>query len=75
MITRDRNRASLIIWSVGNETPVSPIRTNFMKSLITRAKELDNTRLVSAALEVAYNKDVNTIDDPLGQYTDIVSVN
>lgn len=75
MITRDRNRASLIIWSVGNETPVNPIRTNFMKSLITRAKELDNTRLVSAALEVAYNKDVNTIDDPLGQYTDIVSVN
>jgi beta-glucuronidase len=75
MITRDRNRASLIIWSVGNETPVSPIRTNFMKSLITRAKELDNTRLVSAALEVAYNKDVNTIDYPLGQYTDIVSVN
>lgn len=75
MVTRDRNRASLIIWSVGNETPVSPTRTNFMKSLITRAKELDNTRLVSAALEVAYNKDVNTIDDPLGQYTDIVSVN
>lgn len=75
MITRDRNRASLIIWSVGNETPVNPFRTNFMKSLITRAKELDNTRLVSAALEVAYNKDVNTIDDPLGQYTDIVSVN
>lgn len=75
MITRDRNRASLIIWSVGNETPVNPTRTNFMKSLITRAKELDNTRLVSAALEVAYNKDVNTIDDPLGQYTDIISVN
>ncbi|TDD94711.1 glycoside hydrolase family 2 protein [Flavobacterium cellulosilyticum] len=75
MITRDRNKASLIIWSVGNETPVSPTRTNFMKSLITRAKELDKTRLVSAALEVAYNKEVNTIDDPLGQYTDIVSVN
>lgn len=75
MITRDRNRASLIIWSVGNETPVNPTRTNFMKSLITRAKELDNTRLVSAALEVAYNKDVNTIDDPLGQFTDIISVN
>lgn len=75
MITRDRNRASLIIWSVGNETPVNSTRTNFMKSLIARAKELDNTRLVSAALEVAYNKDVNTIDDPLGQYTDIVSVN
>ena len=27
MITRDKNRASIIIWSVGNETPVSPVRT------------------------------------------------
>lgn len=30
MITRDHNRASVIIWSVGNETPVSPTRTDFM---------------------------------------------
>lgn len=76
MISRDRNKASIIIWSVGNETPVSPTRTQFMKSLIDQTKALDDTRLVSAALEVGYNKDgVNRIDDPLGQYTDIVSVN
>lgn len=75
MITRDINRASIIIWSVGNETPVSPTRTNFMKTLINETKTLDNTRLVSAALEVGYNKGVNRIDDPLGAFTDIVSVN
>lgn len=75
MIARDRNRASIIIWSVGNETPVSPVRTNFMKSLIDTAHELDATRLVSAALEVHYNPQMNTINDPLGAYTDIVSVN
>ncbi|PKD17694.1 beta-glucuronidase [Salegentibacter salinarum] len=75
MITRDKNRASVIIWSVGNETPVSETRTNFMKSLIERTRKLDNTRLVSAALEVGYNREKNYVDDPLGEFTDIVSVN
>lgn len=75
MIVRDRNRASIIIWSVGNETPVNPVRTSFMKSLIDEARSLDRSRLISAALEVNYNGDSNRIDDPLGEFTDIVSVN
>ncbi len=75
MITRDRNRASVIIWSVGNETPVSPIRTAFMKSLVEEAIKMDGSRFISAALEVHYNTGKNIIDDPLGASTDIVSVN
>ena len=75
MIARDHNRPSIIIWSVGNETPVSPTRTNFMKNLVEEARKLDSTRLVSAALEVHYNPDKNTVDDPLGAFTDVVSVN
>jgi beta-glucuronidase len=77
MITRDHNRASVIIWSVGNETPVSPTRTNFMHSLITRAKELDGTRMVSAALEVNYSalKNMNEVNDPLGEFVDLVAFN
>ncbi|MBW4888162.1 beta-glucuronidase [Mucilaginibacter sp. HMF5004] len=75
MITRDHNRASIIIWSVGNETPVSPARTDFMHSLITKAKELDNTRLVSAALEVNGAGGKHVVDDPLGEFVDIVSFN
>jgi beta-glucuronidase len=75
MITRDRNRASIIIWSVGNETPVNTVRTNFMKTLVETAKEWDNSRLVSAALEIHNDNGVVVVDDPLGQYTDIVSVN
>ncbi len=75
MIIRDQNKASVIIWSVGNETPVSEARTKFMKSLVMHAKEKDDTRLISAALEVGYNRGRNYIDDPLGEYTDIVSVN
>jgi beta-glucuronidase len=75
MITRDRNRASIIIWSVGNETPVNPLRLAFMRNLIGAARSLDSTRLVSAALEVNYQPGVNKIDDPLGEYVDIVSFN
>lgn len=75
MIIRDRNKASVIIWSVGNETPVSEARTNFMHNLIKKTKAMDQTRLVSAALEVHYNREENFIDDPLGAYTDVVSVN
>ncbi|KOS04607.1 beta-glucuronidase [Flavobacterium akiainvivens] len=75
MITRDRNRASVIIWSVGNETPVSDARTTFMSNLALTAKKLDPSRLVSAALEVSHKDGVNHVDDPLGQYTDIVSLN
>ena len=75
MITRDRNRASIIIWSVGNETPLSEARNNFMSTLVKTAKKLDSSRLISAALEVGYNEGVNHIDDPLGQYTDIVALN
>jgi beta-glucuronidase len=77
MITRDHNRASIIIWSVGNETPISPVRTNFMHSLISRARELDHTRMISAALEVNYSalNDKNMVDDPLGEFVDLVAFN
>lgn len=77
MIARDHNRASIIVWSVGNETPVSETRTNFMKTLLQEAKREDAGRLVSAALEVNYNSGQNmrVIDDPLGAYVDIVAFN
>jgi len=77
MIDRDHNRASVIIWSVGNETPVSPVRTNFMKTLLETAKASDSTRLVSAALEVDYQSGdkLHNIDDPLGEYVDVVAFN
>lgn len=75
MIERDRNRCSVIIWSVGNETPVRPARTEFMKSLIGAARRLDSSRLISAALEYHGEGNRMIIDDPLGEWTDIVAVN
>jgi len=76
MIVRDKNRASVILWSVANETPRGDARLKFIGALAQAARELDPTRLVTAALETHYT-DPHTIavDDPLGDYLDVVSCN
>jgi beta-glucuronidase len=75
MISRDKNRANIIIWSVANETPRGEERLAFLTSLIIKAKELDPTRLVSAATELTYEGNVVTLDDPLCDYLDVIGAN
>lgn len=76
IITRDINRANIIIWSVANETPVTEERTQFLSKLIDKARELDGTRLVSAAMEVHKLPDGSrTVKDPLSEKTDLLSFN
>ncbi|MBT4512162.1 MAG: beta-glucuronidase [Chloroflexi bacterium] len=76
MILRDKNKASVILWSVANETPVKPERTKFLTSLVKLARKLDNTRLITAALEKEYMDDTTImIDDPLGRELDVVGCN
>lgn len=74
-ITRDKNRASIIIWSMANETPPSDARNNFLIELVKRTKSLDNTRLISAALEKHNKNGINIVDDAIGEYMDIVAFN
>ena len=50
LIKRDWNRASIVIWSLGNETPFSPERMKFMLNQRQTATTLDSSRLISAAL-------------------------
>ena len=50
LVRRDWNRASVIIWSVANETPLSEPRMTFLQRLIDDVRALDDSRLVSAAL-------------------------
>jgi beta-glucuronidase len=38
MIQRDRNKASVVLWSVANETPVTPARVQFLKTLATKTR-------------------------------------
>ena len=70
-ITRDKNRASIVIWSMANETPVSDARNTFITNLVNHTKSLDNTRLISAALLTHNGK----IDDEIGKSLDIIAFN
>jgi beta-glucuronidase len=75
MIKRDKNRASVIIWSVANETPRSEERLNFLNGLIEKVKSLDESRLVTAATEIRISDNIVTIDDPLAEKLDVIGVN
>ncbi|MGE5847534.1 MAG: glycoside hydrolase family 2 protein [Ignavibacteria bacterium] len=76
MIKRDNNRASIILWSVSNETPLSDERLSFLKKLNEQARFLDSTRLITAALENHYiNEKTIMIDDPFGEYLDVIGLN
>lgn len=78
-ILRDRNRASVILWSIGNETPVTAPRTAFHRALADNARAVDGTRLISAALLVerktVNGEVVNLINDPLIDKLDVLAVN
>ena len=78
LITRDKNRASVIIWSMANETPPSNERLLFLKNLVEKTRELDDTRLVTAALENHGKKgqrNTMVVDDDFASFVDIVSFN
>jgi beta-glucuronidase len=75
LVTRDKNRASVIVWSVGNETPVSSERNTFMGNLAKTAHSLDDTRLVAAALEIHRKGSDITVEDPLADSLDLASFN
>ena len=76
MISRDHNRANVIIWSIANETPHSAERDDFLSRLAKYARTLDNTRLISMAMEVTGASNyVNRLNDNMNQYVDVVSFN
>lgn len=77
-IARDHNRASVILWSLSNETPPSETgRTEFIKSLSIYARQLDPTRLITSALNHTdkTGPDIRTLSDPLGEYLDVLGLN
>jgi len=74
-IRRDRNKASVILWSIANETPLTPERTAFLKTLAGNVRALDPTRLVTAALLVRTDGHEKYVDDPLGAALDVIGMN
>ncbi|WP_158615356.1 glycoside hydrolase family 2 protein [Acidipila sp. EB88] len=79
-ILRDGNRASIALWSMSNETPPSPDRTEFIHKLIDQARAEDPTRLITSAMVTPFHKDAEgnstaTLDDPLVPYLDVLGYN
>jgi beta-glucuronidase len=81
MIRRDRNKASIVLWSVANETPNTEARTKYLTTMVDLTHQLDPTRLVTAALLVRTQKNpdghgtTKIVDDPLGQALDVIGAN
>ncbi|XP_025410641.1 beta-glucuronidase isoform X1 [Sipha flava] len=70
LIKRDKNRPSVIMWSIANE-PRSDHKDadSYFKSVAIYAKTLDNTRPITAAIAT------NVETDQLGQHLDIIGFN
>jgi len=77
VIARDQNRAAVIIWSIANETPITPERNAFLKTMAEYARSLDSSRLISAASDKATHIDAQhmALNDPLGEYLDVIGLN
>jgi len=78
-IERDRNRASIIIWSIANETPTNDARNKFLFTLADDVHRLDPSRLLSAAL-LTGRRTVDghpemMSDDPLIGRVDVLAFN
>ena len=76
MIRRDRNKASVILWSVANETPDNPVRTDFLTRLVAEARRMDATRPITAAfLQPQTPGNLVKFTDPLGAALDVIGMN
>ncbi len=65
---------------MANETPISEERTSFLHRLAEEARSQDGTRLITAALLPHQEKNPDgtktiILDDPLGQYLDVIGLN
>ncbi len=76
MIKRDKNRSSVIIWSISNETIPGKARDTTLTKMAELVRLKDDTRLISSAFNhIKYDKNLITIDDTLSKVLDVVGVN
>lgn len=73
LVARDANRASVVLWGVGNENADTDARFSFMANLAKAARSADPTRLVSAACLV--NRKEFRIEDRLADALDVIGLN
>jgi beta-glucuronidase len=73
LIARDANRASIILWGVGNENADTDARLAFMAALAHAARTADPSRLITAACLI--NRAEFRIEDRLAEHLDVIGLN
>ncbi len=77
MIRRDRNRCSVIIWSLSNETsPSIPNRNRALSDQADHCRLLDSTRLITSVINSQhYENQTMTVWDSLYSKFDFMAIN
>ncbi len=77
MITRDKNRTAIALWSLTNESRSTPERNAFIHELAVTARGLDSTRLLTAAMNRVTEPEKHAIvlDDPIIADLDVAGAN
>lgn len=77
MIARDRNRCSVFVWCISNETYAdTPDRTKVLIEMGKECKKLDSTRPNTSVInDQGYNNNTFNVWDTLYNYFDIISIN
>jgi beta-glucuronidase len=76
MVTRDKNRCSVVIWSLSNETDSSPDRDKALTDLTDKCRKLDSTRLITSVInDEEYNNNVMNVWDTLYRHFDLITLN
>jgi len=72
MVRRDRNRPSVILWSVFNEEPMQGTENGYemVRRMVDVVKQLDTTRPVTAAMNGGFTSPVN-----VSEAVDVVGIN
>jgi beta-glucuronidase len=60
---------------MANETPAGEPRLKFLSRLVEKARSLDSTRLITAAVESRSKGNTVIIDDAFGEYLDVLGCN
>lgn len=72
MIRRDHNKASIIFWSMSDETRPGEARNVFLNKLAAAARKQDPTRLITDAFITPFHGKDAVLDDPIGKNLDVI---
>jgi beta-glucuronidase len=77
MVRRDRNRCSVVIWSLSNETySFTENRDRALVEITQKCRAMDPTRLITHVINSqGYENNTFHVWDSLYKYSDIISIN